>query len=56
VVSRFQRRMVKRWAVEGGFAHASDLAGVFDGDLDGPAGGVARHDLRGRAVQVGSDR
>ena len=32
------------------------LLGVFDGHFDGPAGGVALHDLAGGGVRLGGDQ
>jgi hypothetical protein len=39
-----------------GVADAEDVLGVFVGDFDWPAVGVALDDLRGRAGQVGGDQ
>src|SRR5205823_12552032 len=39
-----------------GLADAGDLFGVFEGDLDGPAAGVAFHDPGDRSVRVGGDQ
>ena len=39
-----------------GLADADGLFGVFDRDLDGPAGGVALDDLRCRGGEVGGDQ
>src|SRR6266498_5602822 len=39
-----------------GLAEAGDLFGVVEGDLDGPAGGVAADDGLGGGGQVGGDQ
>src|SRR5262249_33566358 len=39
-----------------GLADTGQLFGVFDGDLDGPPGGVAFHDLAGGGLRFGGDQ